>query len=194
MLPRCGLPRRSWQLEHNQCHGPFNFSPAFFFPQHFCHSEPARSGGEEPAFRNGCPTLVASFATGWESQTLSPLNQEHGWHHIKNTAGTTSRTRLAPHQEHGWYHRGRAALQRRVEARRNHGLQPLLNLVPHSRPILAYCASRNPGRGRPGLHSSYTRTTRHVSGRTPRPPRGASAPRENPNTSWPAPPLSRGIF
>src|SRR2546427_2126307 len=35
MSPRCWLPRRSWQLEHNQCHGPFNFparfSPAAFF-------------------------------------------------------------------------------------------------------------------------------------------------------------------
>jgi hypothetical protein len=29
MPPRCGLPRRSWQLEHNQCHGPFNFSHSF---------------------------------------------------------------------------------------------------------------------------------------------------------------------
>src|SRR5260370_38854398 len=27
MPPRCWLPRRSWRLEHNQCHGPFNFPP-----------------------------------------------------------------------------------------------------------------------------------------------------------------------
>src|SRR5690242_3732458 len=25
MPPRCWLPRRSWRLEHNQCHGPFHF-------------------------------------------------------------------------------------------------------------------------------------------------------------------------
>src|ERR1019366_2474786 len=25
MRPRCWLPRRRRQLEHNQCHGPFNF-------------------------------------------------------------------------------------------------------------------------------------------------------------------------
>src|SRR6266568_2517229 len=30
MLPRCWLPRRSGQLEHNQCHGPFNFPHLFF--------------------------------------------------------------------------------------------------------------------------------------------------------------------
>src|ERR1035441_7742486 len=30
MLPRCKLPRRSERLEHNQCHGPFNFFPPFF--------------------------------------------------------------------------------------------------------------------------------------------------------------------
>src|SRR5580693_10681246 len=29
MRPRCGLPRRRRQLEHNQCHGPFNFFPPF---------------------------------------------------------------------------------------------------------------------------------------------------------------------
>ena len=28
MPPRCKLPRRSERLEHNQCHGPFNFFPA----------------------------------------------------------------------------------------------------------------------------------------------------------------------
>src|SRR5258708_40076261 len=27
MRPRCGRPRRSWRLEHNQWHGPFNFFP-----------------------------------------------------------------------------------------------------------------------------------------------------------------------
>ena len=25
MSPRCWLPRRSWRLEHNQCHGPSYF-------------------------------------------------------------------------------------------------------------------------------------------------------------------------
>ena len=33
VLPRCWLPRRSWRLEHNQCHGPF----------HFCCSSPSTS-------------------------------------------------------------------------------------------------------------------------------------------------------
>src|SRR5580704_12550959 len=27
MRPRCWLPRRRRRLEHNQCHGPFNFFP-----------------------------------------------------------------------------------------------------------------------------------------------------------------------
>src|ERR1700683_3544559 len=31
MHPRCWLPRRRRQLEHNQCHGPYNFFPRFFF-------------------------------------------------------------------------------------------------------------------------------------------------------------------
>src|SRR5271166_1925553 len=30
MRPRCWLPRRRRQLEHNQCHGPFNFFPPEF--------------------------------------------------------------------------------------------------------------------------------------------------------------------
>jgi hypothetical protein len=32
MRPRRWLPRRSWRLEHNQCHGPFNFFPPFCKP------------------------------------------------------------------------------------------------------------------------------------------------------------------
>jgi len=33
MFPHCWLPRRSWRLEHNQCHGPFNFFLPGFFPE-----------------------------------------------------------------------------------------------------------------------------------------------------------------
>jgi len=44
MYPRGWLPRRSWQLEHNQCHSPFNFvfapapipSPVLIPFQQFC--------------------------------------------------------------------------------------------------------------------------------------------------------------
>ncbi len=34
MHPRCWLPRKSWQLEHNQGHGPFYFFPVprWFLP------------------------------------------------------------------------------------------------------------------------------------------------------------------
>src|SRR5437870_12602331 len=48
VLPRCWLPRRSWRLEHNQCHGPF----------HFCCSSPSTSRSPAKRFMpigHSCP-------------------------------------------------------------------------------------------------------------------------------------------
>ena len=48
MLPRCWLPRKSWRLEHNQCHGPF----------HFCCSSPSTSRSPENVsclLQHSCP-------------------------------------------------------------------------------------------------------------------------------------------
>src|ERR1039457_3249849 len=58
MPPRSWLPRRSWRLEHNQCHGPFNFFPPFL----------SSLVPDQPIFPDPARGLPVASASGWLSR------------------------------------------------------------------------------------------------------------------------------
>src|SRR5579872_7464474 len=58
MLPRCWLPRRSWWLGHNQCHGPFNFFPPLFS----CSARLSLQNSSERSSRQGPTTGESNFS------------------------------------------------------------------------------------------------------------------------------------
>jgi hypothetical protein len=78
MRPRCWLPRRSWRLEHNQCHGPFNFYPTCF--RQSIQSIQSIQSSESSSPFSVLGSLCASLTVGFfGSDRIDKLLKDH--HH-----------------------------------------------------------------------------------------------------------------
>jgi hypothetical protein len=74
MPPRCKLPRRSRQLEHNQCHGPFNLFSPFSSP----YSEIPNRTNPKCSFTDGCGPPAKLRPTARQVLFLQVLLDEAG--------------------------------------------------------------------------------------------------------------------
>src|ERR1700689_5072687 len=97
MRPRCWLPRSRRQLEHNQCHGPFNFFPPCFnlcspSPPYVCSPESCDFFNFRRFCRRDCFCLSIDF---WQLRKShkhlsgvegDPCNERHhrrnSFHHV----------------------------------------------------------------------------------------------------------------